>query len=508
MTQELFEKVLRSPRLPSLPAVALQLIELTQDPDVSISRLADTVRKDPALSSKILRTVNSSFYGQAQPVSTISRALVVLGLSTVKTLALGFSLVGTMRRVDDGACDRVAYWRRSLYTATAARTLSEYVGLPRREEAFLGGLFQDIGILAMSQVLGDEYRALVRRAADDHEHLCMLERDRFGVDHAEVGATLAEHWNLPPLLVAPIRYHESPDDADEEMKGIIRCVFLGNRVAELFLSEDRRDRALELYHARIGSWFDVTSELADPILAEIHEHTEELAELFDLPTGVVGDPDEILARAHETLAEMTVQSQLLSAQLKRENRQLVDEVKSDVLTGARSRRAFDAVIDEACARASASCPLSVLFADVDRFKNVNDTYGHAVGDRVLKVFAATLDQAVGEAGTVFRYGGEEFAVVCPGTDAPTAASLAERVRQAVERTARVRARDCEHEVAVTCSIGVATHAGGGLESAEAVVKAADAALYVAKAEGRNCVRLSTPPTGAPVPGPAPASVSG
>ena len=492
MNEQLLKKVVKGPRLPSLPAVALELIDLAQQPDVEISRLADAVRSDPALSSKVLRTVNSSFYAQAETISTISRALVVLGLNAVRTLALGFTLVGNLRRAEDGSFDHVRYWRRSLYTASAAQTLSEYVSLSRREETFLGGLFQDIGIIAMCQTLGKDYTALVQEAGDDHGALCALEHEAFGFDHAEAGAALAERWSLPPMLVAPIRYHEAPDGAAEDVRSLVRCVALGNRVAEIFLSDEENGRALDRYHTQIAAWFDVSRDLADPILHQIHERTQEMGRLFELPTGDLGNPDEILARANETLTEITLQSQLQSTELRRQNQRLVDEVLTDPLTGALNRRAFAAYLDDQFPAASAERPLSVLFADVDHFRKFNNTYGHPVGDRVLKAFTMTLGQVARETGRVFRYGGEEFAIVCPETDGEAASALAEHVRVAVEGTTRVRARDCEDALGVTCSIGVATHAGTTHGDAEALVKAADDALYAAKSSGRNCVRAWNP----------------
>ena len=308
-----------------------------------------------------------------------------------------------------------------------------------------------------------------------------LEQKRFGVDHAEVGAALAEQWKLPPRLVAPIRYHERPDDAEDGVVPLVRSVALGNRIAEIFLHEDTAGIALQTYHTQLAEWFDAPGESADPMLGEIHRQTEEMAQLFDLPAGNHGNPDEILARANETLTEITLQAQ-------QQNRQLVDEANTDSLTGLLNRRAFDASATETFRSATSNAPASVLFVDVDHFKVFNDTHGHAVGDRVLTVFGSTLREAVGDRGKVFRYGGEEFAVVCPGLDATAAAVTAEDARLAVEEKARVRERGSDEELKITCSIGVATHAGGTFDSLEAWVKAADQGVYAAKSAGRNCVR--------------------
>ena len=151
MNQDVLDRVLRSPRLPSLPTVALEVINLAQQPDVGFKQIAAVIRQDPALSSKILKTVNSSFYGQVREISTISRAIQVLGLNSVKTMALGFSLVGNLKDSRKWGFDHVEYWRRSLYTATAARILSRHAGIVQQEEAFLGGgLLQDVGMVALS----------------------------------------------------------------------------------------------------------------------------------------------------------------------------------------------------------------------------------------------------------------------------------------------------------------------------------------------------------------------
>ena len=265
LDRDILDRVLSSPRLPSLPAVSVEVINLAQQ-DVNMERIADTLRHDPALSSKILKTANSAMYGQSQTISTITRALLVLGLGAVKTLALGFSLVATLKRPGDASFDHVGYWRRSLYTATAARTLSQHLRTARREEAFLGGLLQDLGMVAMNQALGDAYAVVVQQAGADHASLGPLEQDAFGIGHAEVGAALAEKWNLPPMLVAPIRFHENPDAAGDDVCALARCVALGNRVAEIFLSEDGRGSALDRYHTQGAEWFDLQNDLAGQML--------------------------------------------------------------------------------------------------------------------------------------------------------------------------------------------------------------------------------------------------
>src|SRR3982750_3745539 len=116
MNEQLVQRVKQCPTLPTLPAVAVQVLELAQNPDVDIAQIAKIISKDPALSLKILRTVNSSFYGRSNPVSTISHALVFLGLQSVKTLVLGFSLVTNLTKNKSKGFKHITYWRRSVYS--------------------------------------------------------------------------------------------------------------------------------------------------------------------------------------------------------------------------------------------------------------------------------------------------------------------------------------------------------------------------------------------------------
>ena len=490
MDQELISRVLESPRLPSLPAIALEVIDLVQQRDVNIKQIAGTIQHDPALSSKILKTVNSSFYGQSQSVSSISHALVVLGLNSVKTLALGFSLVGKLKDTGGEGFDHFAFWKRSLYTATAAKALSKQMGLVQQEEAFLGGLLQDLGMLAMTQALGCEYNDLLVEAEGDHGRLVELERERLDTTHAEVGEALAEAWHLPPLLVRPIALHETPEEAEGDVAPLVHCVAVGNAVADVFMHE-AAGRSLDVYLKRCEQWFGLDAEVAEPLLREIHKQTAEMRRLFDLPTGELGNPDEILARANEALLQITMQAQQQTTALEQQNRQLLARAETDPLTGIANRGKFNAVLADAFTHAAQTAePLAVLFLDADHFKRLNDTYGHPTGDRVLIELADLLTREMPDTALPCRYGGEEFAVILPGVDRRRAAQLAEHARQAIAATPVPS--DEGEELRVTASIGVAAYEHACFAKPEHLVKAADQGVYAAKAAGRNAVRVYAP----------------
>ncbi|XAL99936.1 GGDEF domain-containing protein [Phycisphaeraceae bacterium D3-23] len=488
--EELLERVLRSPRLPSIPAVALKIIDLVQQDEVDMDEIAETIKHDPALSTKILKTVNSSFYGQPKTISSINQALIVLGLNSVKTLALGFSLVGNLTEAGGEGFDHVAFWKRSLYSATASKEICDIAGIVQAEEVFMSSLLQDVGMLALGQVLGSEYAHLLKQAGEDHRKLVGLEQEALSGDHAEVGGALAERWGLPPVLSEPIRFHESPEDAEEIVTPLVRAVVAGGYIADLLLAPDDAE-TVGACGELLESWYGLDPEKAKPLLAQIQSHAAEIQRLFDLPTGELGSAEEILLRANEALERIGLNAAKTAHELARDNKQLRQEANTDCLTGIGNRRSFDRCVAEAFIHATAQAPMSVLFLDIDHFKRFNDAHGHTVGDEVLRLYAKVLTQTLGEEGECFRYGGEEFAIVAPRMDRKLAAELAERVREAIDQQVRVVVEDGVARN-VTTSVGVASYEGVFFKRADQVVKAADRGVYAAKQAGRNCVRVFVP----------------
>ncbi|MEM6393437.1 MAG: GGDEF domain-containing protein [Planctomycetota bacterium] len=489
MTSPILDRILESSRLPSLPTIALEIIELVQRPDVSIPEIAETLQQDPALASKVLKTVNSSFYAQTSAVSSVSQALVVMGLRSVKTLALGFSLVGNLQEISADEFAELGFWRRSLFAATAAKRIAEAIEFPQQEECFLGALMQDLGMLAMQQTLGEEYAVIVQAAGNEHNKLRRYERESMEVDHAVVGGVLAEKWHLPEVLAEPIRYHETPDEAPAPLRKLVRVIAAGSRVAEHYNDPDNPEH-IEDYFRCMQQWFNLSADESRPIVDDLMGPTREMQRLFELPTGELGDPAYIMAKAQEAMENISLESQAEIHQLEAANQRLNAEVNTDTLTGVANRKHFNEYITESFVASGAHRPLSVMFLDADHFKQFNDTYGHATGDRVLIELGRILRELFDKPCLPCRYGGEEFSVILPGVDRKEAAVRAETLRQAIEAT--TVPSDKGEALKVTASIGVACHDGSVFRHPDQLVKAADKAVYAAKGSGRNCVRVFTP----------------
>lgn len=491
MTDELLAKIKGCTSLPTLPAIAMQVLELTQKEEVDLSEIAKTITKDPALAGKILKTVNSSFYGRSHAVSTVSHALVILGLQAVKTLVLGFSLVTSLSKDRAKGFDHMRYWRRSIYAATAARVISAKVGCVQHEEAFLATLLADVGVLVFNKVLGEQYD-VVYKACASHSDLPAKEVSALGASHPEVGGYLAESWKLPPVLCLPIRHHHAPEAAgDVSLVKIAQIVGAAGRCADVFVDKAASEALIEVRRL-LEDAFNIPEAEADAMLSEISNKTRETASLFEINLGSPADFAQILKQANEALIDMTLQSQMRATELTEQNEILRVKATTDRLTGMANRATLDEFLSEHFAKTLAQrTVLSLVMLDIDKFKSVNDTYGHQAGDEVLATVGKLMQQLARDTDMAARYGGEELALILPGTNKGVAAGIAETLRKAIE-AASVQIDG--QTLRVTASLGVATlEPGSPFTQPAHLFKAADLAVYKAKHSGRNNVKVFSLP---------------
>jgi diguanylate cyclase (GGDEF)-like protein len=360
----------------------------------------------------------------------------------------------------------------------------------QQEEAFLCGLLADLGILVLHRVVGADYDALYVQAAGDQDALLDLCRQKFEMDHAQVGAVLAEHWQLPPVLAKPIAQHHCPTETDPALKPLVEAVYVAMIIGDVFASHNPARHILRARN-EMAARFKLSTDDIEALLAEIGASTREAAKLFDLNIGQNRSYQEIVDEAQQTIIQLSLQSQQQVQTIKKENETLHVKATTDPLTGLANRARFNDFFDDHFVRAyKMQRPLSVLFLDIDHFKSVNDTHGHQAGDEVLKRVGKLLKLAVRNIDLAARYGGEEFAIVLTETDSNAAAQMADEIRQALE----AEQIPFENKVLrITGSIGVAGTDRTRIFSQSAqLTNAADRAVYAAKSAGRNCVRLFRP----------------
>jgi len=197
-------EVVNSKQIPTIPVVLVRILEVVDGERTCVRDLVEVVEKDKALTGRILRLSNSAFFGFARKVSTLSRAVMLLGFSTVKNLALGVKVWEALTGGRTGA-DMEGLWIHSSLVAVASRLLSRRLKLPDPEEAFTAGLLHDIGKVVLAIRFPEQYQALLATAGGQAGS--EAEREALGIDHAQVGGWLAESWTLPPVIVAAASEH-------------------------------------------------------------------------------------------------------------------------------------------------------------------------------------------------------------------------------------------------------------------------------------------------------------
>jgi diguanylate cyclase (GGDEF)-like protein len=462
----------------------MQLLEMTSNPDVALKEISILIQSDPGLASKVLKTVNSSFYGLPKPCPSIERAIVILGLKAIKSLVLGFSMVNLTKGMDDGL-DLSDFWKHTILAAVGARQIAQDVGMPEPDEVFAAALMQDIGVLTMLAVNTEAYAPVLAQTGGRHSKLLELEREHLGIDHIQVGTAMAEKWRMPTPIVVGIRHHHDMAPAQDENETLIKCIVAGE-LATNAMTEQPADEAYAIFESTVNDWFGQEDHDIEALIDHIHQSSREVAKLLDQQIGEVPSAQELMNRASERLFETQLETQ-------REAEQAKHDAMTDGLTGIPNRTHYDQVVVHALASAFAGQkPVAVLFSDADKFKFVNDTYGHPCGDAVLVELAKRVSETVGERGTVCRYGGEEFVVVLPGMDTQQGAVVGEEIRKNIADTPfdmKGVAGAPDEPLPRTVSVGVASWKPGEEQlTAEQLTQRADKAVYTAKESGRNNVK--------------------
>ncbi|RPI41095.1 MAG: HDOD domain-containing protein [Betaproteobacteria bacterium] len=261
----------------SLPDAAIRLNTLLTDPDATTAQIAEVVSLDPALAARVLRAVNSAYFGLRSRVDTISKAITMIGTSELHSLVLATSAAQAFKNISCKLIDMETFWQHSVRAALAARGFSESCLSRHRERVFLAALMHDIGKLVLYHQLPAE-SGRVLEAVNAGEVQEEVELSVLGYTHADVGAALLERWNLPASLAVPVRYHhryaEAPQFAKESA-----LIYLGSEVAHL-MEKDRTDEAPRLPDAD-GAWTQagcLPSELQE-VMIDVDMHWLQVIEI-------------------------------------------------------------------------------------------------------------------------------------------------------------------------------------------------------------------------------------
>jgi len=213
----------------ALPEITAQIVATVQDPKSNASQLHRIVSHDPALVTRILKVVNSAFYGLPGQIASIERAIVLLGINAIKNIAVASSLGQLFRGVKLGE-DYTAkdLWMHCVAVGVTARELARQMKLPLADEAFLAGMIHDVGILVSLQVYLDHVPEICHRAKTTTQNFCDIETQLIGTDHQSMGAALCEQWKFPRSCQLVAGYHHRPATLDENNRLLVTLVHVAD----------------------------------------------------------------------------------------------------------------------------------------------------------------------------------------------------------------------------------------------------------------------------------------
>lgn len=254
----------------TLPEITLKIVELVENPKSTAQDLHKVIANDPALCTRILKVVNSAFYGLPGQIGSINRAIVMLGLNAVKNIAIAASLAKLFRGGElTPTFSARGLWTHSVYTAAIAKMLADKQGMTVSDEAFLCGLMHDIGIMVEMQWDRARLIDVVQKVGPDAKgvpavDMCQAEETVLGANHQQFGAGLCVKWKFPPIFAMVTGFHHKPLEAPPEARMLPCLVYIADRLA-----------------AETGQGFrmDLTSTAIDPAVMEaVRLSPEALAE--------------------------------------------------------------------------------------------------------------------------------------------------------------------------------------------------------------------------------------
>jgi diguanylate cyclase (GGDEF)-like protein/putative nucleotidyltransferase with HDIG domain len=425
-------------QFPVLDATVLRVIALCDDQESTAADLVDALEQDATFAANLLRFSNSAARAHPIRAKTIRQAVMLVGRRALRRLALEAATFRFLERSKgNGRASCGALHLHAITVAIGAAAAAEEARVPG-DTVHLAGLLHDVGKLVLPEVFGEEACDALAREFPSGAERVLAERERFGIDHAQCGALLADRWGLPAEVASIIAWHHGGPTGVGAPNADIACVQLADNVAGMLSGTEADHALLEVSIDRLGLDVDVLDVLA-----------EQIANPEQRGAGGSGESGRLAAR----VAELERLSQ------------------TDDLTGLANRRHWLQTTRLALIENGGG---AILLCDVDNFKAVNDRHGMAAGDLVL----AEISRILSVHGHAGRLGGDEFAVLVPGN-----------LEEAVQAAQRIMAQVSEVFEAgsgpkVDLSLGCAAAPTHGDELAD-LLEAADVALLDAKRAGRS-----------------------
>ena len=265
--------------MPSLSTTAIKVLETCNDARASANDLMRVISLDPVLTARVLKLINSAYYSLGSPITSLTRAIVMLGLNNVKNLALSFAILQNLRSNESNSVfSPDEFWMHSLCVGVIAKNIAAVkMDATRGLEAFfVAGLLHDLGKIPLNRQFPIEYRRVWELAAKDKNTLRHSENTLLGIDHCTVGRMIAKKWRLGATLVEALSYHHDPDNSSEIDRDFVFIVSLANQFANHLSIGSSGDcsadnQLIDHLGGQLGVDWTMLHGLAETVLNEIEK---------------------------------------------------------------------------------------------------------------------------------------------------------------------------------------------------------------------------------------------
>ncbi len=276
MTANKINRLLASvEQLPTLPIIYTKITGLLRAPDSTVRQISQVISEDQAIAAKVLRLVNSAFYGFPKRIGSLQRAVVILGVNEIKGLVLATGVLQMFGQFKtEHGFDMDKLWEHSIGCAVASRVVAEAAQLINLDDVFAGGLMHDIGKVIQAVNLPKEFVGVIKEVHETGRAMIEIEEEIFGFNHAEIGMGLAEKWGFPQKTVEMIAYHHISNGPDTLTKEIA-AVHVGNTLCSALALGSGGEKRVPMASEKAWELLDLTLSQLEPIMTRIEKLFEE-----------------------------------------------------------------------------------------------------------------------------------------------------------------------------------------------------------------------------------------
>ncbi len=482
--------------LPSIKSTTMRLMTMVLDPEVSMNALADTIKYDVALAAKVIQIANSAKYNNQTEVTELDVAVKKLGLDLLKNLILSLTVIDLAAKHTSEKKYHLMLSKYAIATATASQSLSHQAHSNSQGLAYLAGLMLYVSLFFIASKFETSFKSLLKEASERNIRLTKVIQEKFSINPYDISNQIAQKWQLPEVISSSIHLQSHAPDQhaldDPQLMLLANILNAASLATEPFFGTGIKRTYMMQFKNQCKEIGLSESTLLKSTFHDIHNAFTDLK----LNQSMETDFNKVLIQANRELAKMNTKYESLYQELSVKNNELnhlnqelndnnqllKSKMMYDDLTEVFNRRYFETELERVYANhRRGSQAVCLLLIDLDNFKFINDTFGHQIGDEVLKHVAMTVKSSVRKQDIVARIGGDEFAIFPQGMkDERDAAILANSILEKFAEPIEYQGK----KITTSVSIGISTFKNMKISPSE-LLKDADIAMYKAKAKGKN-----------------------